>query len=506
MRKGDVKGLFVVNKWLISQSQDYAVSVVRAHLYPRSFDHEVNTSFDRNKGWKEKNRLYPKGKGQMRRFNPRALRAPILLVVISTFLITSASRVRGGRVVDDDDENDGSIELVFTDEELSRCGAKNTPGIRIPQTTVTPSGVLLLAQCRQAVASPGAGGLEDDQSRARVISKFSHDNGTTWGPMQVLSGEGVGFSHGQAVYDRKRKRVLLQYQYHPSTDPEFNSTLFQSVSGDDGMTWGSPRDITKKIATCNPNAPHNMQVGTAGSKIQTSSGRILFVGHASKGQACRWWTDDGGETYETSSNYLANEASVAEVHPNGWIYMNGRSGKNSWKPNRTSWTSRDDGTSFSPPRASTLVEDNNEGCSAGLVAEPSTGDHIRRLFFSEPAGPGRVGLRVHCSLDGGETWPHSVPVGDATDAAGYSSLRFVTRDSGNVRLLVVWEWHPENDTRKNFKYTIIDTDWCGENQSLGCGNVCWSDYDCGEMSCPDCIQDTQNYGRCGNGPGKSNEP
>eukprot|EP00940_MAST-03C_sp_MAST-3C-sp2_P002036 g2036.t1 len=337
--------------------------------------------------------------------------------------------------------------------------------------TVTPNGVLLLAQCRQANVSESSSSSLlrrrlDDQSKAKVISKFSSDNGTTWGPMRVLSPEGVGFSHGQAVYDRVRRRVLLQYQYHPFADPETNNTLYQRMSEDDGASWSAPRDITAEIAACNPKAPKNMQVGTAGAKIQTSSGRILFLGHASKGVACRWWTDDGGQTYDTSHTYLANEAAVAEVSADGTIYMNGRSGKNPWKPNRTSWTSTDDGTTFTPPQASMLVEDNDEGCSAGLVSEPPTPKKkVRTLFFSEPAGPGRVGLRVHCSLDGGKTWPHSVPVGDASDAAGYSSMRFVTRKDGTLGLLMVWEWHPADDERKNFKYTIIGREWCPEGTS-----------------------------------------
>ena len=165
---------------------------------------------------------------------------------------------------------------VFTAEEVSQCG-----DIRIPEVTVTPTGVLLLAQCRYANASGVGKGRRrlDDMSHAKVLTKFSEDFGKTWGPMTVLTPK-RGHSHPQAVYDRKRKQVLLQYQYHPSVDPEFNSTMFQLTSTDDGKTWSKKRDITSLLEQCNPDAPHDMQVGTAGAKIQTSSGRILFVGHA----------------------------------------------------------------------------------------------------------------------------------------------------------------------------------------------------------------------------------
>ena len=137
--------------------------------------------------------------------------------------------------------------------------------------------------------------------------------------------------------------------------------------------------------------------------------------------------------------------------------MNGRSGKNPWKPNRTSWVSKDDGTTFSRPFACPIVEDASAGCSGGLVADPSGSSSINRLFFSEPAGPKRIGLKVHCSLDGGRTWPYSMRVGGKNDVAAYSALRMVETNSGERKLLVVWESKP------NFLYTRIDTDWCSNS-------------------------------------------
>ena len=103
------------------------------------------------------------------------------------------------------------------------------------------------------------------------MKKFSEDFGDTWSSMEVLTPQHGGFSHGQVVYDRIRKHVIMQFRYHPSTDPEYNSTLYQRISHDDGKTWSGPEDITSLIRECNPKAPHNMQVGTAGAKVQTSS-------------------------------------------------------------------------------------------------------------------------------------------------------------------------------------------------------------------------------------------
>lgn len=246
---------------------------------------------------------------------------------------------------------------IFTAADVASCGK-----IRIPQMTVTPTGILLVAQCRTANMMSSSGGLDDDQHLSTVVSTFSRD-GLTWSPMVTLTA--IGYSHGQVVYDAVRKRVIMQYQRHPSVDPEYNSTLYQLISTDDGATWSEPVDIQGANARCNPQAPNNMQVGTAGAKIQTSSGRIIFLGHA-KGTACRWWTDDGGETYHASDPYPANEAAIAEVAPSH-IYMNARGGKNPWHGHRTSFWSKDDGKTFTSPTECPIVD---VDCSAGLVAEP----------------------------------------------------------------------------------------------------------------------------------------
>ena len=358
------------------------------------------------------------------------------------------------------------IGTVFTRAEADLCGYEH--GIRIPQMTLTPTGVLALGQCRNAQGAGGAGTLKDDMSQTKIVSKFSKDMGKTWGPMKFLTDK-VGHSHGQVVYDRVRKRVLFQYQFHPSVNPEFNSTYFQKISSDDGQTWGQKRDVTDLLRGCNPSAPNHMQVITAGAKIQTSSGRILFAGHGDQGLGCRWWTDDGGNTYNTSSQYPANEVSLAEVAPD-WIYMNGRSGHNPWKPHRTSWTSHNDGANFTAPYKCPIKEDNNEGCSTGMVSLQNDGARANKLFLSEPQGPGRIGLRVHCSLDGGATWPWSTLVGGENDRAAYSAMLVVNASlqgeetaGGAGRqdpsLLVVWEAN-DSEGKQNWKYTLLETDWC----------------------------------------------
>ena len=62
-----------------------------------------------------------------------------------------------------------------------------------------------------------------------------------------------------------------------------------------------------------------LQAQSAGSKIQSSSGRLLFAGHATgrngpkQSQVCIWFSDDGGETYNTSALFKGNEISMADL-------------------------------------------------------------------------------------------------------------------------------------------------------------------------------------------------
>merc|ERR1711871_656533 len=99
--------------------------------------------------------------------------------------------------------------------------------------------------------------------------------------MQTLSPRGQNhFANGAAIYDSQRKRLVVQYNFIPggSTAPVVNTSTFQIFSSDDGETWTEPQDITDMLAACNPNIG-NMQVQTAGSKIQTPSGRLVWAGH-----------------------------------------------------------------------------------------------------------------------------------------------------------------------------------------------------------------------------------
>ena len=360
---------------------------------------------------------------------------------------------------------------VFSDAELAKCGGK----IRIPQLVWTPSRLLLIAQCRcwgWPVAKTGgcdhpstvdtaSPSLNDNMLYSRVISKASID-GHNWENFTVLSP--TSHSHGMPIYDRITQAVILQYQYHPNESPELNSTLFQRISRDDGLTWEDARNITAEIKGCNPSIDE-MQVISAGSKIQTKSGRLMFSGHTNgrhQGMACIWYSDDHGKTYSTWGPFKGDEASFAELHPAGHLLLNGRGLNFPWSPNRTDYFSDDGGTTWTSGGASTLLDNNLFGCEGALAAVPTT-HGMPTLYFSEPVGSNRTNLVLRCSHDGGKTWPSALPV-NGNGPAAYSALLPLwskrDADGSSYKLLIMWEEYPNRGPPSSFLAQTVNVDWC----------------------------------------------
>ncbi len=290
--------------------------------------------------------------------------------------------------------------------------------------------------------------------------KTSNDGGASWGRLQTLSPRGqLSYANGQVIYDAKRGALVVQYNYIPRGDTKgvYNTTFWQITSMDDGATWSAPRDITHFLAQCNPDIS-NMQVGTAGSKLQTRSGRLVWAGHDHGGHVCVWYSDDGGLSYTTAPLIEGGEVSLSLGAGDG-LYMNGRGGSRFGKY-RTDYWSTDDGATWSNGTQSKLVEDASGGCEASLV---TIGDAV---FFLEPVGKHRTAMQASCSRDWGKTWTSTAAVnGDAR--GGYSDMK----ELRGGQILAVWEdgSHPLSSSSSddppepdsgNFFAMQLATAWC----------------------------------------------
>lgn len=244
--------------------------------------------------------------------------------------------------------------------------------------------------------------------------------------------------------------IINQYQNFTSSDPYKGNRLLQVKSTDFGSTWTEPVDITHFLDARGCNSAHDgMMCGAAGTRLQTSNGRLLFGGH-NAGQLCVWFSDDGGDSYDTTEPIVGNEFSLAQL-ANGSVYMNGRGTQQAWKGNRTSWISNDFGSTFSAPSPVAIVEPNTFGCD-GALATATVGD-VDLLVFSEPSGPKeRISFTLWCSTDAGDTWKSLVV--NPGKVAAYSALAFVEVTKQSAKLLAVWEQRP------NMLSHTFDMDWC----------------------------------------------
>ena len=328
---------------------------------------------------------------------------------------------------------------VFSDDDVKKCIRIKTPEL-ITSGPLTGSGRHwhVIATCCEG------GHVEDD---AKVIMATSSDDGKTWGKTQFLA-EGKPAHGPNGIYDKIKDRLLVQYN-----SPD-DSKTYQIISSDHGHSWSKPVDLSHQLKDCG----HTGE--TAGSRIQTSTGRLLWYGGGSdhgKYRSCFWYSDDHGETYQTNAvKSIENEVSFSMVDHGGggFIYANGRSINPDWKPYRIDYVSRDDGKTWG--KSKSALKDPATEVERSLVY----GDGV--LYTASPKGTKdgpRMELIVSCSKDNGHTWPHSVNLG-GDHYAGYSSLGYMgTHDR---TLIVVWD-HDRDDKYNPGGaplFQIIDTKWC----------------------------------------------
>lgn len=370
---------------------------------------------------------------------------------------------------------DADVSLVFTNEEVKFCTRIRTPSTIYNTDTGSTH---VVARCCGAnecsgktTDESGTGRRLDNDKDAKVIMKTSKDGGVTWGNFQILSPKGMThYTNGAGIYDTVRKRIVVQYNFVPAGDtaPVVNTTTWQIFSTDDGMTWTEPKNLTAMLTSCNPNI-NNMQIQSAGNKVQTATGRLIWAGHNHGDSVCVWYSDDGGETYETSKIFEGNEISIAILdQKNNSLYMNGRGGTR-YSPYRTDYYSYDNGESWTAGTQSRLIGDG--GCEGSVLNV----DNV--LYFFEPADKKRTKMVMHCSRNQGRTWNSQVTI-NGDQRGGYSDMV----ELQNGKILAVWEdgshplgmngvkrhhhhhhgHHPKptNPNSGNFYSAQINTTWC----------------------------------------------
>ena len=346
------------------------------------------------------------------------------------------------------------INNVFSASELSFCTR-----IRTPELVGNSNAILVIARCCGANRCSGKTStgrddfppLGDNNADGTVIMKRSTDQGQSWGNFKVISPIDsrnkplLSYSNGAGIWDGIRKRIVVQYQFYRgdgNTAPTVNASMFQIMTSDEGDTWTPAVDITRQLSKCNPDI-NNMMDPSAGNKIQTPSGRLVWAGHDHAGRVCVWFSDDGGASYSTSNFVQGNEVSLVNLGGSN-LLMNGRGQQFNYNGHRANYFSTDNGASWSGPSESALDDDDGHGCERSM----RNIDGI--LYTVEPQGAKRTSMTISCSKDGGKTWPSSRGInGDAR--GGYSDLLPI-----NGGILVVWE---DGNTGNMFS-AQIGNGWC----------------------------------------------
>lgn len=281
-------------------------------------------------------------------------------------------------------------DLPARKETVYEDGLFGYENYRLPALVPNASGALL-AFCEARRDH------RNDTGDIDLVLRRSTDGGRSWGPVQLVHEEGgrrpITIGNPCPILDRRSGDIVLLFCRN-------NRDVFLTRSGDGGLTWAVPRNITDRAKL-----PHWTYYATGpGHGIQTATGRLIAP-CVHRDPARRWrrshvlLSDDGGHNWRIGGVAGAPSKECALVETaSGTLYLNMRSPDIEFR--RVAW-SLDDGESWTPPEIDRrLIE---PGCHASVVlANDSESNPV--FVFSNPASQRRQELTIRMSRDGCATW------------------------------------------------------------------------------------------------------
>jgi sialidase-1 len=302
---------------------------------------------------------------------------------------------------------------------LFRAGEGAYFAYRIPSVIATRKGTLL-AFLEGRKESLG------DQGNIDLLLTRSVDGGANWQPYKVIADRGKdGIGNPVAGEDRTTGRIWLMMTGMPGDSTKktliagvAQHSVWMASSGDDGVTWSLPADITASIRGKGDDKP--FYAGGPGNAIQLAGGRLLFPNYYRlRGEETSYahaiYSDDHGKSWSHGepAGELTNESQAVELG-NGTVMLNMRSyhGRN----RRAVSTSADGGRTWSKPVLDEMLVE--PVCQASIIRHRKGSRAM--LVFSNPASTRRENMTVRLSEDDGRTWPVAKTL--HSGAAAYSSL------------------------------------------------------------------------------------
>lgn len=370
-----------------------------------------------------------------------------------------------------------------------------TQNFNLPATTANGSRTILLA--RKLVFAPGDHGSKnyripalikakdgslialtdkrkfnqgDLPSDIDVLAVRSTDNGMTWSaPVTIAqgTGEGKGFGDAAIVQTNEPNGLLAIFVGGPGlwgSTPTNPIRTYISKSSDNGVTWGSPVDITDQLfgANCTDQVRKNWYASfcAAGNGLLTRDGKIMFVAAVRENSSNSlsnylYSSSDNGATWSVSGRAMSggDEAKVTELNDGSLIMSIRRATKGP----RYYTKSSDGGATWSTP-VSTWVEIEEPACNGDMIRYTSTldGYEKNRLLHSVPNDVfDRKNVTVFLSYDEGTTWPVKKSI--CPTGSAYSSLTVLS--DGTIGAYV--EENPDSENYSLY-FSRFSLDWLSD--------------------------------------------
>ena len=351
-------------------------------------------------------------------------------------------------------ETEGKSPPVFEQVTVFSAGEDGYHCFRIPALVVTAEGTILaFSEARKTTCR--------DDAEIDLVLKTSFDGGKTWQDLRVLFDYGSEAVNQPApVLDRHTGEVILVFCRN-------NQRVFVTKTGDDGITWSEPVEITQDVVD-----PKWSYFGSGpGHGIQLSSGRLLIPswGDISPGPAT-WpgpslgvkqfsyvmYSDDHGASWKRGDSLdmdISDEAMAVET-ADGSIYMNMRS-RQEKKMRAFAW-SKDGGVTWSKVQFDPSLPE--PSCQGSLIRFSDRKRFSKnRVLLAHPSSQtDRKQFTVRLSHDECRTWPDSKVVYEGS--AAYSDLA-IANDRTILCLYEADQYSRMVLARFNLEWLTDGADW-----------------------------------------------
>lgn len=315
----------------------------------------------------------------------------------------------------------GNRTILLANTLLFTPGDAGSASYRIPAIITAADGSLV------TVTDKRWNGAGDLSAKIDPVVRRSIDNGKTWSlPLTIANfGGPTGAGDAALVLDRTNGNLLCMVSADKGFFASTNAVPAKVLvirSTDNGVSWGTPVDITSQIYGPNPNwkglfvasgRAHQLRDGKLVAAIavrENISGTERITNYMIT-------SADHGITWTTSANRAeidGDEAKIVELN-NGNIMMSIRN-----PGTRRFNVSTDKGTTWGTAYNQTSITDPN--CNGDFIRYTSTldGYNKNRLLHSIPFSNSRKNVSVQMSTDEGTTW--GTPKTIYTGSSAYSSL------------------------------------------------------------------------------------